>query len=178
MFLVIGFKVLPKSHKVISLVYNSYAGLSFLLSNATTQLFSNLYYYPTTTTLASVFTNPTFAFLYQLKGGGKLSSLELFPGKGIQYARSAGSCAKLLKLDWVTHTALLKLPSGVRKLFSIYSFTNLGASSRSDKQFLKTTKSGFYRNLGISVCVRGIAQNPVDHPHGGRTKSIKYPRTP
>jgi len=66
----------------------------------------------------------------------------------------------------------------VRKLFSIYSFTNLGASSRSDKQFLKTTKSGFYRNLGIGVCVRGIAQNPVDHPHGGRTKSIKYPRTP
>jgi len=43
---------------------------------------------------------------------------------------------------------------------------------------LKNTKAGFYKNFGRNSIVRGVAMNPVDHPHGGRTKSIKYPRTP
>ena len=178
LFLTIGFKVIPKSSKIISLIYNSKGGLSFFSSTSGTQLFSYLYYQAVDQALMNVLVLPTFAFLYQLKNSTKLSSLELFPGNGIQYARSAGSFAKLLKLDWVMHTALLKLPSGVQKTFSIYSYTNIGTSSRNDKKTLKTPKSGVYRNLGIGISVRGVAKNPVDHPHGGRTKSIKYPRTP
>ena len=39
-------------------------------------------------------------------------------------------------------------------------------------------KAGYWRSFGIKSLVRGVAMNPVDHPHGGRTKSIKYPQTP
>ena len=40
------------------------------------------------------------------------------------------------------------------------------------------TKAGYYQKLGFKSVVRGVAMNPVDHPHGGRTKAIKYQRTP
>jgi large subunit ribosomal protein L2 len=43
---------------------------------------------------------------------------------------------------------------------------------------LTNTRSGYWRNFGLKPHVRGVARNPVDHPHGGRAKSIKYPRTP
>jgi large subunit ribosomal protein L2 len=42
----------------------------------------------------------------------------------------------------------------------------------------KNTKSGYWRSFGCKPIVRGVAMNPVDHPHGGRTSTIKYPRTP
>jgi large subunit ribosomal protein L2 len=40
------------------------------------------------------------------------------------------------------------------------------------------TKSGYWRSFGLKSIVRGVAMNPVDHPHGGRTKAIRYQRTP
>jgi large subunit ribosomal protein L2 len=43
---------------------------------------------------------------------------------------------------------------------------------------LTSTRAGYRRNLGFCPQVRGTAQNPNDHPHGGRTRAIKYPRTP
>jgi large subunit ribosomal protein L2 len=39
-------------------------------------------------------------------------------------------------------------------------------------------KAGYWRSFGLKSIVRGVAMNPVDHPHGGRTKAVKYPRTP
>ncbi len=39
-------------------------------------------------------------------------------------------------------------------------------------------KAGYWRSFGVKSLVRGVAMNPVDHPNGGRTKAIKYPRTP
>merc|ERR1712060_521443 len=100
------------------------------------------------------------------------------PLKNIQYVRSSGSTAKLISKNKFTHTALVKLPSGVRKIFSIYTIAILGGSYFKQKKNLSNTKSGFWRTQGLRPCVRGVAMNPVDHPHGGRTKSIKYPRTP
>lgn len=108
----------------------------------------------------------------------KVSNLELRPGAGVQYARSAGSSAKIIKLDKSKHVALVKLPSGVRKFFSVYGLTALGPAALKLKRKLANTKSGFWRSFGLKPKVRGVARNPVDHPHGGRTKAIKYPRTP
>jgi large subunit ribosomal protein L2 len=39
-------------------------------------------------------------------------------------------------------------------------------------------KSGYWRSFGVKPIVRGVAMNPVDHPHGGRTKAVRYQRTP
>jgi len=108
----------------------------------------------------------------------KISLLELFPGRGVQYIRSAGSRGKLIKFDHDRHTALIQLPSGVRKFFSIYSLGSLGSIALGSKKSTANTKAGFYKNQGVKSIVRGVAMNPVDHPHGGRTKAIKYPRTP
>ena len=70
------------------------------------------------------------------------------------------------------------MPSGVRKSFSLYSLTSLGAVSLKIKKLVVNTKAGFWKRYGKKSQVRGVAMNPVDHPHGGRTKAIKYPRTP
>ena len=97
---------------------------------------------------------------------------------GSQYARSAGSMSKAITKNKNSHTVLVKLPSGVRKIFSLYSLAIQGAASLKEKKHLSNTKAGFWRSLGKKSKVRGVAMNPIDHPHGGRTKSIKYPRTP
>ena len=108
----------------------------------------------------------------------KLSNLELIPGSGIKYVRSSGCAARVIKIDKIRYIALIKFPSGVRKFFSIFSLAILQPASLKLKRKIKNTKSGFWRNYGVKPHVRGVARNPVDHPHGGRTKSIKYPRTP
>ena len=107
-----------------------------------------------------------------------ISLLELYPGKKIQYVRSSGSKSKMLKMDTRTNTAIVKLPSGVKKVFSVYSLASLGQVLLTNRQLLLNNKAGYYSNKGKKPIVRGVAMNPVDHPHGGRTKAIKYPRTP
>jgi large subunit ribosomal protein L2 len=113
-----------------------------------------------------------------IKRLSKVSLIELYPGLGIQYIRSSGCFGKLIKFDFEKHVALIELPSGVSKNFSIYSLSSIGGVSLPEKKHVKNTKAGFYKNLGKKSKVRGVAMNPIDHPHGGRTKSIKYPRTP
>lgn len=121
---------------------------------------------------------PTLYLLMYVKLLSRVSLLELYPGSGIQYVRSSGTFARFIKIDWNKHTAVLEMPSGVRKAFSLYSLVTLGAVSLKIKRLVSNTKSGFWRSYGRKSKVRGVAMNPVDHPHGGRTKAIKYPRTP
>ena len=109
---------------------------------------------------------------------GNFSFAEIYPHKGAQYSRSSGSASKLLSKNISTHTVLVKLPSGVRKIFSLYSLVTDGIPALKEKKYQFNTKAGYRRLKGCKPIVRGVAMNPVDHPHGGRTKSIKYPRTP
>jgi len=67
----------------------------------------------------------------------------LYPGSGIQYVRSSGTFARLVKVDTQLHTAVLQLPSGVRKTFSIYSIASLGAVALKNKNLTANTKSGY-----------------------------------
>ena len=119
-----------------------------------------------------------YSFIFALKTFKKISNLELTPNKGIQYARSSGSYAKMLTLNVAQHVALIKLPSGVKKYFSIYGIALSDLAALPNKKKLSIRQSGFFRLIGHKAQVRGVAKNPVDHPHGGRTKAIKYPRTP
>ena len=108
----------------------------------------------------------------------KVSFLELYPGLGIQYARTPGAAAKFIKINWTEHTAILALPSGVHKAFSLYSVAFLGPAALKSKSLASNTKAGYWKSMGRKSSVRGVAMNPIDHPHGGRTKAIKNPRTP
>jgi large subunit ribosomal protein L2 len=108
-----------------------------------------------------------------------ISSVEIYPSKGVQYVQSPGSKSLISKIDYKSGLALLKLPSGVHKTFSIYSSAALGSVIFSQRALKTQANAGFFkRKTGKKSLSRGVAKNPVDHPHGGRNKAIKYQRTP
>jgi large subunit ribosomal protein L2 len=171
-------KLVPFSNKLLSLVHFMSGGCSYLPALDTTKVFSVLSF-RARRPLHSLFNKyAQFALIHKAPLFRKVSNLELIPNKGMQYARSAGTSAKIIKVDLTNHTAFVKLPSGVRKFFSVYSSLMLGPSALKLKRKTSNTRSGFWRSYGVKSKVRGVAMNPIDHPHGGRTKSIKYPRTP
>ena len=96
------------------------------------------------------------------------------------YSRSTGSYSRLLSYEPWAGTYLVKLSSGSMKFFLFLSMASIFNKKR---DMLRTSKreylnAGTSANLGNRPKVRGVAMNPVDHPHGGRTKSIKLHRTP
>jgi len=114
----------------------------------------------------------------QLPKNKPISLLELIPLKGIQYIRSTGSRGSMVKMDSRSGKSIITLPSGVKKFFSMYGVGSKGSVALPSNTNFKNKRAGFYTNFGFKPTVRGVAMNPVDHPHGGRTKAIKYPRTP
>ena len=175
------FKLTPFSNKLLTLVVLPSGGSTYLPSTDVTKVFSLCSFKKRGTRFNKArFKLQPFlvTFLYAVKTFQKISNLEVIPGCGMQYVRSAGCFARITKFDFSSHSALVKLPSGVRKFFSIYGISVLGTSALTLKRKLANTKSGYWRTHGSKPIVRGVARNPVDHPHGGRTKSIKYPRTP
>lgn len=169
---------LPQSSKLIGLASTLDGGLTFLQLPDSRGLFDYLYRKSNSHSIQRFFTAPTFAYVSQLYNTEKVSLLELQPGNGAQYARSSGTFATFIKLNLFDHTVTFRLPSGVEKIVSIYASVMIGPVAFKSKRLLRNTKSGFWRNLGCKPKVRGVARNPIDHPHGGRTKAIKYPRTP
>ena len=188
-----SFFTLVHNRALISLFQNSSGSFSYLPTTIFSKLFvltrlKSLYSFKSQRSILSNYINLfenkslisfSFFLIKHLPKNKLISSVELYPGKGSQYIRSPGSKAKIVKMDNRLNTAVIKLPSGVKKVFSIYS---LGCEGQvffnENKSFYKNNKAGYYNNLGIKPIVRGVARNPVDHPHGGRTKAIKYPRTP
>jgi ribosomal protein L2 len=122
--------------------------------------------------------NSMFFLVLQLPRHSHVSNLEVLPTKGATLSRSAGSSSKLIKIDPRTSLSLVKLPSGVKKVISIFSVGSLGKPSLSESRSLNVTSAASSLKCGKAPRSRGIAKNPVDHPHGGRTKAIRYPRTP
>ena len=108
--------------------------------------------------------------------GTIVHNIELKPGKGGQMARSAGCYAQLVGKD--NGYAQLRLNSGELRLVSGDCLASIGAVSNSDNQNTVVGKAGRSRWLGIRPQSRGIAMNPVDHPHGGRTNGGRNPVTP
>lgn len=111
--------------------------------------------------------------------GTILHNVELKPGKGGQIARSAGTYAQLVGKD--AGYALLKLTSGEQRMVRGDCMATIGAVSNPDQKNIKLGKAGRKRWLGKRPQVRGVAMNPVDHPHGGgegRTSGGRHPSTP
>ena len=93
-----------------------------------------------------------------------ISLVELFPYKGIQYIRSTGVFGILLKMDLRIHTSLIKLPSGVKKIFSTHSLGSVGSIALPINRDFRNNHAGFRKNKGYKSIVRGVAMNPIDHP--------------
>jgi large subunit ribosomal protein L2 len=108
--------------------------------------------------------------------GTIIHNVELRPGKGGQLARSAGTFAQLVGRD--QGYAQIRLSSGETRLVPADSMATVGAVSNPDQKNINIGKAGRSRWLGRRPHVRGIAMNPVDHPHGGRTNGGKHWVTP
>jgi len=106
-------------------------------------------------------------------------NIELRPGAGGQFARSAGTSAQLAAKG--DEYATLKLPSGEVRLVLLDCWATIGVLGNADVKNIVIGKAGRSRHLGIRPTVRGMAMNPVDHPHGGgegRSKSGSHPVSP
>ncbi len=111
--------------------------------------------------------------------GTIIHNIEMKPGKGGQIARSGGAYAQIIGKD--QGYAQLRLTSGEIRLIRAECLATVGAVSNPDQQNIKLGKAGRARWKGIRPSVRGVAMNPVDHPHGGgegRTSGGRHPVTP
>ena len=97
--------------------------------------------------------------------GTDVHNVELFPGKGGQLIRAAGTSAKILAKE--NNFVVLRLSSKEIRLFKKECFATVGRISNSDFYNVVIGKAGRSRWLGIRPTVRGSVMNPVDHPHGG-----------
>jgi len=86
---------------------------------------------------------------------------------------SSGVYCQLLELKNNLNLALIKLPSNKKMLVSSLSFCITGRVSNLNKKYEIFSKASYNILLGKKPSVRGVAKNPVDHPHGGRTKTNK-----
>ena len=111
--------------------------------------------------------------------GTIVHNVEMKQGKGGQIARSAGTYAQLAGRD--SGYAILKLSSGETRMIHADCMATVGAVSNPDNSNVKLGKAGRKRWLGKRPQVRGVAMNPIDHPHGGgegRTSGGRHPVTP
>jgi large subunit ribosomal protein L2 len=114
--------------------------------------------------------------LERMPVGTIVHNVEMKPRKGGQIARSAGAYAQYVGRDqgW----AILRLNSGEQRRVHGSCLATVGAVSNQDHANTVVGKAGRNRWLGIKPQTRGIAMNPVDHPHGGRTKGGMHWTTP
>ncbi|OGU18418.1 MAG: 50S ribosomal protein L2 [Geobacteraceae bacterium GWC2_53_11] len=111
--------------------------------------------------------------------GTVIHNIELKIGKGAQLARSAGTFAQLMSKEG--KYSQVKLPSGEVRLVLQDCYATIGQVGNTDHENVNIGKAGRSRWLGKRPKVRGVAMNPVDHPHGGgegRTSGGRHPVTP
>lgn len=117
--------------------------------------------------------------LHAIPVGASIHAIELKVGKGAQLIRSAGTSAVLMSREG--SYAKVSLKSGEVREISVECRATIGEVSKSDHNLRSHGKAGAKRWLGVRPTVRGVAMNPVDHPHGGgegKTSGGRHPVTP
>ena len=111
--------------------------------------------------------------------GTVIHNIEMRPGQGGKLVRSAGGAAQLMAKEG--DYAQVRMPSGEVRKISVRCRATIGQLGNLEHENQVIGKAGRQRHLGIRPSVRGIAMNPVDHPHGGgeaRSTSGRPPTTP
>lgn len=163
--------------KLYNLLVSSYGIIFYTYNTSLTKLLSWWY---------KNFINETFKitlkqikqYLFFIKTNTYVCEITLNNSTGTLITTASGSKTKIISHDLAYLITIIKMPSNVKKCVSIFSSAMAGVIEPTFKQNFLINKAGWYKNFGKKSLVRGVAKNPVDHPHGGRTKSIKYPRTP
>ncbi len=97
--------------------------------------------------------------------GTVIHNIELYPGRGAQLVRSAGTSAQLMAKDG--ELAQVRLPSGEVRYIRMNCMATIGQVGNLDHENVHLGKAGRVRHMGIRPTVRGSVMNPNDHPHGG-----------
>lgn len=105
--------------------------------------------------------------LYKFPLGSQIHNLEIFPGQGGKLIRSAGNSGEIIEKSLEKGYARIKLPSGCQRWIPLTSRASLGVVGNEDHRQIVLGKAGASRWRGRRPKVRGVAMNPVDHPHGG-----------
>lgn len=111
--------------------------------------------------------------------GTIIHAVELHPGKGAQFARSAGTSVQIVAREG--DYAFVRMRSGEQRRIHLTCRATVGEVSNSEHSLRKLGKAGAKRWRGVRPTVRGVAMNPVDHPHGGgegRSSGGRHPVTP
>ncbi len=119
--------------------------------------------------------------LRKIPSGALIYNLEPFPKSKAIYIKSAGSSATLVSKNILTNLAIVRFPSGLRKLLSLDCTVSLGCISNHSHKDIVLGLAGRSRWLNRRPIVRGVAMNPIDHPHGGgegKTAAGRHPVTP
>ena len=117
--------------------------------------------------------------LKNIPAGINVHNIELFPGKGGQMARSAGSYAQVMAHD--SNMCTLRLPSGEVRMVLADCMATIGQVGNRTHELVISGKAGRTRWLGRRPKVRGVAMNPVDHPMGGgegKSSGGRHPTSP
>lgn len=176
-FLISNVFIHTLTYKYWTIFVNKFGYLYNLPLNLNTQYFSYFFYnLHGSLRLYWFVTNPYFLFF--CKTQERVSFLASLPFYKYFIAASYGSFVLILWINFKTFKATILLPSKSTLLISLLTFTFKAPNANNAKKKIFSNKAGFYKQRRYAPKVRGVAQNAVDHPHGGRTKSIKYPRTP
>ncbi|MDD5254778.1 MAG: 50S ribosomal protein L2 [Candidatus Omnitrophica bacterium] len=103
--------------------------------------------------------------LRTIPSGTLIHNIELLKGRGGQVVRSAGAAAQIMAKE--EETAHVKLPSGEVRIVSLDCRATIGQVGNIEHEAISIGKAGRSRWMGVRPTVRGLAMNPVDHPHGG-----------
>ncbi len=117
--------------------------------------------------------------LRRIPVGFTIHNIEIRPDSGGTFARSAGTSAQII--GKTEEYATLKMPSGEVRMVLLDCWATIGVLGNADYKNISWGKAGRTRHKGFRPSVRGMAMNPVDHPHGGgegRSKSGSHPTTP
>lgn len=114
--------------------------------------------------------------------GTLVHNLEIAPGHGGQMVRGAGTAAQVISRDEQGGYVQVRLPSGELKRFLVGCYATVGQVGNLDHKNIQLGKAGRSRYLGRRPTVRGVAQNPRSHPHGGGEGrsgvGLRFPKTP
>jgi len=111
--------------------------------------------------------------------GTTVHAVELRPGGGAKFGRSAGSAIQLLAREG--KSAALRMPSGEIRLVDVRCRASIGSVGNEDHELISLGKAGRSRWKGVRPQSRGVVMNPVDHPHGGgegKTSGGRHPVDP
>nr|QCU82618.1 ribosomal protein L2 [Pseudourostyla cristata] len=177
-----SFQFIPFKNKLVSLVHFSNGLTMYYLTTDDQFLF--VYYLRYKKKIArNIFLKlniwkPFWAYIRRIPKLTLISYIKLDLWKKVQYCLSPGSKSKLWNIDKKKKNAVIILPSQAKKTISLYTIVLFGKMAVESNKKYFNTKSGYWRGFGIKSLTRGVAMNPIDHPHGGRTKAVRYQRTP